>query len=69
MKKLDMLENDFLPQVASHYSFIETLIATAYYQVMVDKTEVVFGDIKFIEAVSKTISIANTGQVRVLPLF
>ena len=31
MKKLDMLENDFLPQVASQYSFIETLFVTAYY--------------------------------------
>ena len=45
MKKFDMLENDFLPQV------------------MVDQTEVTFETVRFMEPVSKTIAVANTGQV------
>merc|ERR1719228_343732 len=47
MKRLDMLENDFLPQV------------------MVDKTDVIFDDVRFIEPVGHTLAIANTGQVPV----
>jgi len=47
MKKLDMLENDFLPQV------------------MVDTTEIIFGTVKFLESCSRTLAIANTGQVPV----
>jgi len=47
MKRLDMLENDFLPQV------------------MVDKTDVIYDDVRFIEPVSRTLAIANTGQVPV----
>ena len=33
------------------------------FQVMVDKTEVVFDEIRFLESVTRTIAIANTGQV------
>jgi len=47
MKKLDMLENDFLPQV------------------MVDQTDIIFDTVSFIEPTSKTLAIANTGQVPV----
>ena len=47
MKKLDMLENDFLPQV------------------MVDQTDIIFDSVSFIEPTSKTLAIANTGQVPV----
>lgn len=47
MKKLDKLENEFLPQV------------------MVDSTEVIFDTLRFLEAQSKTLIIANTGQVPV----
>lgn len=47
MKKLDKLENEFLPQV------------------MVDSTEVIFDTLRFLEAKTKELIIANTGQVRV----
>jgi len=47
MKKLDMLENDFLPQV------------------MVDNTDVIYENVRFIEPSSKNLAIANTGQVPV----
>jgi len=47
MKKLDMLENDFLPQV------------------MVDNTDVIYENVKFIEPCTKSLAIANTGQVPV----
>lgn len=46
MKKLDKLENEFLPQVA------------------VDKTEVHFEDVRFIESQVRYLTIANIGQVR-----
>lgn len=45
MKKLDRLENEFLPQV------------------MVDTTEIIFDKVHFLEAQSKDLIIANTGQV------
>ena len=32
---------------------------------MIDQSELCFGDVKFLEPVSKTIAIANTGQVRI----
>ena len=48
MKKLDMLENDFLPQV------------------MVDQTDIIFDEVRFMESVFKVLAIANTGQVRVM---
>lgn len=47
MKKLDKLENEFLPQV------------------MVDNTEVIFDTVRFLEAQSRILMIANTGQVPV----
>jgi len=47
MKRLDMLENDFLPQV------------------MVDKTDVIYEEVRFIEPVREVVAIANTGQVPV----
>jgi phosphatidylinositol-bisphosphatase len=47
MKRLDMLENDFLPQV------------------MVDKTDVIYDNVNFIEPASRALAIANTGQVPV----
>jgi len=47
MKKLDMLENDFLPQV------------------MVDNTDIIYENVKFIEPCTKSLAIANTGQVPV----
>jgi len=47
MKKLDMLENDFLPQV------------------MVDNTDVIYDNVRFIEPCTKSLAIANTGQVPV----
>lgn len=47
MKKLDKLENEFLPQVA------------------VDKTEIHFEDVRFIEPQTRYLTIANTGQVPV----
>ncbi|XP_043285885.1 inositol polyphosphate 5-phosphatase OCRL isoform X2 [Venturia canescens] len=47
MKKLDKLENEFLPQV------------------MVDTTEIIFDELKFLEPSSKELIIANTGQVPV----
>ena len=51
MKKLDMLENDFLPAV------------------MVDQTEIIFDEVRFMESFFKSLAIANTGQVLVdLPL-
>ena len=46
MKKLDRLENEFLPQVT------------------VETTEIAFGEVKFIESQSKSLTVANTGQVR-----
>lgn len=45
MKKLDKLENEFLPQVT------------------IDTTEIIFGPIKFLQAQTKYLTIANTGQV------
>ena len=45
MKKLDMLENDFLPQV------------------MVDQTDIIFDEVRFMESFFRTLAIANTGQV------
>lgn len=47
MKKLDKLENEFLPQV------------------MVDNTEVIFDTLRFLEAQTKELIIANTGQVSI----
>ncbi|XP_074658633.1 inositol polyphosphate 5-phosphatase OCRL-like isoform X2 [Tubulanus polymorphus] len=47
MKKLDRLENEFLPQVS------------------LDKVELKFEKVKFIEPQSHTLTIANTGQVPV----
>ena len=47
MKKLDMLENDFLPAV------------------MVDQTEIIFDEVRFMESFFKSLAIANTGQVPV----
>lgn len=47
MKKLDKLENEFLPQVT------------------IDTTEIIFGPIKFLQAQTKYLTIANTGQVPV----
>ena len=47
MKRLDKLENEFLPQVT------------------VDTTEIVFDTIKFNEASTKNLIVANTGQVPV----
>lgn len=47
MKKLDRLENEFLPQVT------------------VDTTEINFDKIKFFEPNTKTLTVANTGQVPV----
>ena len=32
-------------------------------QVMVDKTDIIFDDVRFIEPVCHTLAIANTGQV------
>ena len=61
MKRLDMLENDFLPQVIDPY--IEFLGLKIFIQVMVDKTDVIYDDVHFIEPVSRTLAIANTGQV------
>jgi len=43
MKKLDMLENDFLPQV------------------MVETTDIIFDNIRFIESSQRSLTIANTG--------
>ena len=34
-----------------------------FIQVMVDKTDVIYDDVRFIEPVSRTLAIANTGQV------
>ena len=36
---------------------------------MVDQTEVTFDTVKFMEPVSKTIAVANTGQVNGLTIF
>ena len=47
MKKLDKLENEFLPQVS------------------VDKLEIVFDRVRFLEPQNRFLSIANTGQVPV----
>ena len=47
MKKLDMLENDFLPQV------------------MVDQTDIIFDEVRFMESFFRVLAIANTGQVPV----
>ena len=47
MKKLDMLENDFLPAV------------------MVDQTEIIFDEVRFMESFFKSLPISNTGQVLV----
>jgi phosphatidylinositol-bisphosphatase len=47
MKKLDRLENEFLPQVT------------------VDTTEITFETVRFIEPCSKSLTVANTGQVPV----
>ena len=47
MKRLDKLENEFLPQVT------------------VDTTEIVFDTIKFNGASTKSLIVANTGQVPV----
>lgn len=47
MKKLDKLENEFLPQVT------------------VETTEVNFDTVKFIEMLSQSLTVANTGQVPV----
>lgn len=47
MKKLDILENDFLPQV------------------MVDNTDMIYDNVRFIEPCTKSLAIANTGQVPV----
>lgn len=47
MKKLDKLENEFLPQVS------------------VDSTEIALGTVSFNEPVSRTLTVANTGQVPV----
>ncbi|XP_054269652.1 inositol polyphosphate 5-phosphatase OCRL-like [Macrosteles quadrilineatus] len=47
MKKLDKLENEFLPQV------------------MVDNTEIIFDTLRFLEAQTRELIIANTGQVPV----
>ncbi|GFS13828.1 inositol polyphosphate 5-phosphatase OCRL-1-like [Elysia marginata] len=47
MKKMDRLENDYLPQIK------------------LDKTEIVFNDVKFIEAQSTVVTIANVGQAPV----
>ena len=33
------------------------------FQVMVDKTDIIFDDVRFIEPVGHTLAIANTGQV------
>ncbi|CAG0879555.1 unnamed protein product [Cyprideis torosa] len=47
MKKLDKLENEFLPQVS------------------VDKLEIAFDTVRFLEVQTQTLVIANTGQVPV----
>ena len=47
MKRLDRLENEFLPQVT------------------VDTTEIDFKTVKFLEPVTSTLTVANTGQVPV----
>ncbi|XP_005098372.1 inositol polyphosphate 5-phosphatase OCRL isoform X2 [Aplysia californica] len=47
MKKLDRLENDYLPQIK------------------LDKTELVFENVKFIEPQTQVVTIANIGQVPV----
>lgn len=47
MKRLDRLENDYLPQV------------------MLDKTDLDFGQIQLLTPLSKSFTIANTGQVPV----
>ncbi|TRY74769.1 hypothetical protein TCAL_09197 [Tigriopus californicus] len=48
MKKLDRLENEFLPQVT------------------VENTEIIFdGKVQFLETYTKTLTVANTGQVPV----
>ena len=48
IKKIDKLENEFLPQVA------------------VDQTDLNFGDVYFHEPVTRTLTIANVGQIVVL---
>ncbi|RUS72880.1 hypothetical protein EGW08_019354 [Elysia chlorotica] len=47
MKKMDRMENDYLPQIK------------------LDKTEIIFNDVKFIEAQSTVVTIANVGQAPV----
>ena len=61
MKRLDMLENDFLPQVPC--SLLLAPCSLLLSQVMVDKTDVIYDEVRFIEPVSRPLAIANTGQV------
>ena len=64
MKRLDMLENDFLPQVIDReMQGLKKIVDEDSFQVMVDKTDVIYDDVRFIEPVSRTLAIANTGQV------
>lgn len=71
MKKLDRLENEFLPQVffkalkfdiAFHFNLP---LIYLLFQVTVETTEIIFDKIRFIEACTRTLAVANTGQVPV----
>ena len=58
LKRMDKLENEFLPQVTVDIPGAATLSHS-------NRNEIHFGQIKFMEPVKKSFTIANTGQVPV----
>ena len=72
MKKLDTLENLYLPQVDNNFLNRNDDYTCHYqplFQVTVVPHEVIFDTVKFMDPVTSSITIANTGQVRTLSLF
>ena len=59
LKKMDKLENEFLPQVTVD-------IPGAAMAPHSNRNEIHFGNIRVFEPVKKTFTVANTGQVRKL---
>ena len=56
LKRMDKLENEFLPQVTVD-------IPGANMAPHSQRNEIHFGNIRFLEPVKKTFTVANTGQV------
>ena len=72
MKKLDTLENLYLPQVDNNFcnrNVGSICHSQLLFQVTVVPHEVIFDTVKFMDPVTSSITIANTGQVRTSSLF